>query len=72
MTEDEAKLKWCPMARKPGDKTPPLNPAFTDCIASACMAWRWKTEPMAYPDNGKQVATDRGYCGAFGPDPVSS
>lgn len=46
MTEEEAKTKWCPFASARvvrwdvnaiwGD--PPTNA----CIASACMAWRWR------------------------------
>lgn len=35
MTEEEAKTKWCPFARDV-DGAPTTN-----CIGSACMAWRW-------------------------------
>ena len=70
MTETEAREKWCPMARVAANR---LNGAYnrtsTDntphhpcvaCIASACMAWRWKPTPSG------ATPPDRGYCGAFG------
>lgn len=50
MTEDEAKQRWCPFARKAslGTSREAVNrkrdgsPAdHSGCIASACMAWRW-------------------------------
>ena len=64
MTEDEAKTKWCPHARKvfPYSEAPAHNreaddaPA-TKCIASECMAWL--REPVV--DDRK-----RGYCGLGG------
>ncbi len=43
MTEDEAKTKWCPFAR-PDQSVAFKGANFSrkgDCIASACMAWRW-------------------------------
>lgn len=60
MTEDEAKLRWCPFARDSetsgnrlryggyGESVDPQYGAKAagefPCIASACMAWRW-TDP---------------------------
>lgn len=44
MTEDEAKTKWCPYARRPS-KT---NWSDRTCIASACMVWR-KTDNAPKP-----------------------
>jgi hypothetical protein len=46
MTEDEAKTKWCPMARQihSGEiDLPPHNRSrygWEMCVASACMMWR--------------------------------
>lgn len=34
MAEEEAKERWCPIARN-----------FNNCIASRCMFWRWKKIP---------------------------
>ena len=45
MTEDEAKTKWCPMARiRLGEAA--INRTFLpnpdcNCLASGCAAWRW-------------------------------
>jgi hypothetical protein len=68
MTEDEARVKWCPYAMtvggemtRTGAAIPAQGGAFnriahkdtngftvpvaTKCIASACMAWRWRKIP---------------------------
>lgn len=37
MTEEEAKTKWCPMAKTSIDE---------NCIASGCMMWVWDTSPQ--------------------------
>ena len=72
MTEDEAKTKWCPMARvvvgtisesmaacnRSIQGMPPDLEAQTRCIASACMMWR----PI---DIGRG-----GYCGLAAGDPA--
>ncbi len=46
LTEEEAKTKWCPMARVSVDELPECNrgdndenPWYSRCIASACMMW---------------------------------
>ena len=65
-TEDEAKKKWCPMAktvaeghpvtvnRRPGGEGAPDDDC--KCIASACMWWQWGASPRvkssATPVNG--------------------
>lgn len=71
MTEDEAKTKWCPLARVAGqpvagnrypfDTDYSEKHAFATCIGSDCMAWRWYAR---WPDDDKKAWT--GYCGAFG------
>lgn len=40
LTEEEARKKWCPFA---GEGRLMLGPSGDPrCIASECMAWRWK------------------------------
>lgn len=63
MTEDEAKTKWCPFARVSWNNKSSINrvsggdvvglPITSMCVASACMAWRWRDFPKR----------DHGYCG---------
>lgn len=78
MTEDEAKTKWCPVARvalpngsacNRDFETPNLqesHPSFiaaTRCIGSACMAWQYDlTREEA--SNGYPAAS--GHCGLTG------
>jgi len=58
MKEDEAKKKWCPMAR---EETVVVGRWDKDgkvgfcCIASNCMMWRTDDD------------NDQGYCGLGGP-----
>lgn len=75
MTEDEAKTKWCPMARNESetssfnrdingfhsrnDKIP-----YSPCIASACMMWQVGIE--SYRDRGNDVPAS-GSCGLTSP-----
>ena len=48
MTEEEAKTKWCPMARQMFNYGGTFNrevdgaaPTDCRCLASGCMMWRW-------------------------------
>jgi hypothetical protein len=41
MTEEQAKLKWCPMVR-PGS---PQRADDFGCVGSNCMMWRWAEKP---------------------------
>lgn len=74
ITEDEARKKWCPYARilHPGDEDTGAAIGYnrrTDsgwddcgdnfCIASECMAWRWKLN-----DHGHSM--NLGWCGLAG------
>jgi len=78
MTEDEARKKWCPFARHTQDEAPvanrwdsDLNPIQCRCIASDCLAWRWRVtsgvEERMYHDvaAGKEPQRE-GYCGLAG------
>ena len=94
MTEDEAKTKWCPFSRvsnanhggdacnrwdsSGGAKN--YGPAGSNCIASACMAWRsegamaWlksgnrplRSDEIARSDDIEGRPSNRGHCGLAG------
>lgn len=80
MTEDEAKTKWCPFARHAnGSGGVGVNRVnwdreypYANCIASACMAWRWSSAPIQVIGNDATGALTRedlpggGYCGLAG------
>lgn len=61
LTEQEAKERWCPLARAQRSENRQIDgsPNNTQCIASECMAWRLAHKPSS---NGDET----GYCGAFG------
>jgi len=74
MTEEEARKKWCPMARVEninGNRAQTVaNIDESRCIASDCMLWRWKRTPQeAALQSGlsqKFHCTAVGYCGLGG------
>ena len=83
LTEDEAKQRWCPFSRTAfqyrhgdGDAMVVANRAendnpITDCIASQCMAWRWRVGPPSKQDRASYRETSampewEGYCGLAG------
>lgn len=77
LTEEDAQRKWCPFAREMNDTDLPTtngSDQFT-CIASKCMAWRWKGTHL--PDENEVDNTGKspgmswnkrtyGYCGLAG------
>ena len=76
MTEDQAKTKWCPMARSvpnavgysSGNRFDGQNPEFLECkcIASDCMMWAKATEIFHIDDDGKETVIPKkksGRCG---------
>lgn len=74
MTEDEAKTKWCPFVRlaRPGQTAfnrttddSELLPAAM-CVASDCMAWRWKARTWPSKPNDQSGPICGGYCGLAG------
>jgi hypothetical protein len=75
-TDDEAKVKWCPMVRvsNKGDtpenrlcqrglvaQTPGEGIQWNCCIASDCMMWRWYD-----PEHGAAGKPLTGHCGLAG------
>lgn len=80
MTEDQARTKWCPMARVGSDtsgrgslnrdwaKGP--NTHSTQCAGSACMMWRWHSieHPREFPHENARTELSKtdGYCGLAG------
>lgn len=73
MTEEQAKTKWCPLARDycfaDDSSAVTINrwrgkPGVGSmCIGSECMAWQWAP---GRPDNATSGEYFNGYCGAFG------
>ena len=73
MTEDAAKLKWCPMIRNiplgVGENyrgvTTRDNPANYErnCIASGCMMWHPTDNEYPSSGFGKVESKPAGYCG---------
>lgn len=95
MTEEEARKKWCPFAHVTHrgmknvaswnrfEDVPPKNTVGVSCIASECMAWRFKPRKYRHhsfqsddyvntrPENAHGVKGKplkrKGYCGLAGP-----
>lgn len=78
MTEQEAKNKWCPMARMASPVSAHNRTADDEpegrCVASKCMMWRWD-DNVALSRDGKMYirsSSERGgtspggYCGLAG------
>lgn len=81
MTEEEAKEKWCPMVKpffvpthEYAERTALLNVTRNEggnnCIASACMMWRWEKSPeyvaKLNKNNVGDLAIAVGFCGLAG------
>jgi hypothetical protein len=70
MTEEEAKKKWCPMIRgfhMGTFKRHITEKTASNCIASECMMWRWKTFIEASDKEKWGEKKDfNGYCGLGG------
>ena len=78
MTEDEAKAKWCPMARYATGANPATYGDWNTfpggvgsanrCQGSDCMAWRW--ERFTGLSDGvpldRPIPKQPGYCGLAG------
>jgi hypothetical protein len=78
VTEEQAKEKWCPFARRGiisrhfiaggmnrvgDDSGEHTNPEQCRCIASQCMAWRWNYPPEEAMGNRNGPI---GFCGLTG------
>lgn len=52
VTEEEAKTKWCPLARAISSRNRNGNrpDIACFCLASACMAWRWSESEKPKPN----------------------
>lgn len=74
VTEDEAKMKWCPESRIPlpsgtcSANRDINNVSNGHCIGSACMAWRPVRERFWMNDRefGAVANGGYGYCGKAG------
>lgn len=73
MTEEEAKTKWCPFSRvmmwEPQEGQNPAvnrNLADVNCIASGCMAWRWRRHKPKGWSGTAPVPAEGGHCGLAG------
>jgi hypothetical protein len=74
MNEEEAKIKWCPIAQISCNVCQQDTPIQT-CVGSTCMMWRWIYRTAAqsaadydrYVEDGKMIEKC-GYCG-FGGKP---
>lgn len=77
VTEEEAKEMVCCGGDGCGQLVSASPTGYRrDCIASACMAWRWFAEniyePLDPPRDGAnfsvrtEISTTRGYCGKAG------
>lgn len=70
MTEEEAKAKWCPATMSSPAIYAPTGeglhaPGPFQCLASACMAWRWAYDSEGYPILASN-SEKKGFCGMAG------